>query len=102
VAHSKQCRLIERFAVELDAHWKHRWDGRETAGLHDRRNPHHVAEVEGIGLWCGCRLGRGAGKRGIVVQPRAGFDGGTAMTSHTSTAQRISSINTVHSRSALM
>ena len=32
----------------------------------------------------------------------AGFDGGTAMTSHTSNAQRISSINTVRSRSALM
>ena len=32
----------------------------------------------------------------------AGFDGGTAMTSHTSNAQRISSINTVRSRSSLM
>ena len=53
------------FAVELDAQRKHRWDGRETAGLHDRRNPRHVADVEGIGLWCGCRLGRGAGGRRI-------------------------------------
>jgi len=32
----------------------------------------------------------------------AGFDGGTAMTSHTSNARRISSINTVRSRIALM
>ena len=32
----------------------------------------------------------------------SGFDGGTDMTSHTSNARRISSINTVRSRSALM